>query len=45
MDMRRAMVFGGLCCAAGVALAAHGFGNATAPTGREWEQEQRAASQ
>ncbi len=40
MDMRRAMVFGGLCCAAGVALAAHGFGNATAPTGREWEQEQ-----
>lgn len=40
MDMRRAMIFGGLCCAAGVALAAHGFGNATAPTGREWEQEQ-----
>ena len=40
MDMRRAMIFGGLCCAAGGAFAAHGFGDAMAPTGREWEQEQ-----
>ena len=40
MDMRRALICGGLFCAAGMAFAGHGFGTATAPTGREWEQEQ-----
>ena len=40
MDMRQAVLCGGLCCLASAALAAHGFGQASAPTGREWEQEQ-----
>lgn len=40
MDMRQAMLCGGFCCLASAALAAHGFGQAAAPTGREWEQEQ-----
>lgn len=38
--MKNVLALGGICCLATMAAAVHGFGNATAPTGLEWEQEQ-----
>lgn len=38
--VKETLALGGLCCLASMALAVHGFGTATAPTGLEWEQEQ-----
>lgn len=34
------LTVGGILCLSAVASAVHGYGNAAAPTGREWEQEQ-----
>ncbi len=38
--IRKTLAVGGVCCLASMALATSTFGNAEAPTGLEWEQEQ-----